>query len=277
MDSKISAYRHQQQTQDQMPMSGRHLSNEIQLFSSTESIWLGHTSTHIINVKMKLGKIFFTDPLSNTSCFSLSAHLQNDQGRVIGQHDNAASAKGEASTDQPVSFAFLTSDGVSVNPSAEAVGRYSSLQVHIPNKLSFADDAFRVAVEAKGGNGKEVIFGTTHIIRVAEYCVEVDRVFSNNQQMEYNYLGCADRIAWYSKNPNSSIGVYVRIRNSKNQIKVSEPLQIRAILEYENGLAAPESVNEPWPEKVKPQLFRPLSTNPFIAKRNSESILFCFR
>mmetsp|Transcript_29342 Transcript_29342/g.45636 ORF Transcript_29342/g.45636 Transcript_29342/m.45636 type:complete len:284 (+) Transcript_29342:285-1136(+) len=277
MNGKIAAYRRPQQPQAQMSTMRRQMSNEIQLSTPTESIWLGDTSTCTINVKMKLGKMFFT----GSSRFSLRAHLQNDEGGLFGHGDsrrNAAyNAGGEALPDQSVSFEFLAWDGVSVNPTVDDVGRYSSLRVLMQNKTKFAGDAFRIAVEAKEENGKEIYVGTTHIIRAVEYCVEVEGIFSNNQWITQNYLGYADRIAWYTKYPNSNISVKVRIRNSKNEIMVPEPLQIRAILEYENGLTAPPFVNEPSIDNAKPQLFYSLSRNPFVVKPNTANTTFRFR
>mmetsp|Transcript_14518 Transcript_14518/g.21477 ORF Transcript_14518/g.21477 Transcript_14518/m.21477 type:complete len:282 (-) Transcript_14518:114-959(-) len=275
MNGKISAYRRPQQTQ--ALTTRRQMSNEIQLSTPTESIWLGDTSTCTINVKMKLGKIFFTD----SSRFSLRAHLQNDEGGLFGHGDSgrntAYAAGGGALPDQSVSFEFLARDGVSINPTVDAAGQYSSLRVLIQNKKLFAGDAFRIAVEAKEENGKEIFVGKTHIIRAVEYCVEVEGIFSNNQWITQNYLGYSDRIAWYAKYPNSSISVKVRIRNSKNQIMVPEPLQIRAILEYENGLTAPPMVNEPFNDNAKSRLFYPLSRNPFVVKPNTANTTFHFR
>eukprot|EP00814_Leptocylindrus_danicus_P007905 CAMPEP_0116049650 /NCGR_PEP_ID=MMETSP0321-20121206/30283_1 /TAXON_ID=163516 /ORGANISM="Leptocylindrus danicus var. danicus, Strain B650" /LENGTH=250 /DNA_ID=CAMNT_0003532101 /DNA_START=136 /DNA_END=888 /DNA_ORIENTATION=- len=250
MNGKISAYRRPQQTQ--ALTTRRQMSNEIQLSTPTESIWLGDTSTCTINVKMKLGKIFFTD----SSRFSLRAHLQNDEGGLFGHGDSgrntAYAAGGGALPDQSVSFEFLARDGVSINPTVDAAGQYSSLRVLIQNKKLFAGDAFRIAVEAKEENGKEIFVGKTHIIRAVEYCVEVEGIFS-------------------------SISVKVRIRNSKNQIMVPEPLQIRAILEYENGLTAPPMVNEPFNDNAKSRLFYPLSRNPFVVKPNTANTTFHFR
>eukprot|EP00814_Leptocylindrus_danicus_P007506 CAMPEP_0116026386 /NCGR_PEP_ID=MMETSP0321-20121206/13801_1 /TAXON_ID=163516 /ORGANISM="Leptocylindrus danicus var. danicus, Strain B650" /LENGTH=474 /DNA_ID=CAMNT_0003499137 /DNA_START=196 /DNA_END=1617 /DNA_ORIENTATION=- len=255
----------------------REVSGAIQIIPDVDCIWRGDEHS-TISLKIKLAEMFSPHKSTFGKNAIMDAYVQNViTGLVID---------GFSKSDL-ISFQFSTGSDADQPSVAQVFALRNNLCINIHKNLFHAGDQFRVAIEVKDSDPegkKEVLFGTSSVITVADHILCVSENFSKCCPFVQR-LGDS-KYGWYSKSKNSGklgLDTLFCIKDSSNKIihgPFDAAIVLKAELVYENGLIPPKSVLAPKKSKKSAHisLFKPLSPTPiFDANGRNEYCSFRFR